>query len=173
MTFDGMLSPVSERLAKFAGRDLVISFWVALLVATLASAVPPPYRVPVGALAHLAVAAVWFGYPLAVFHCFAPAPVRWVGVIVVVVGVASAFPLVMVSESSPNEPLWSVIIFALIWLPFAAAAYALRRGERHSFGKPRTNPVVAAFAFFALPILGGFVHSRVKAALGDDVELKK
>lgn len=156
----------SEQFRELSERSVLVAFWGAFLVCAVASAVPPPYGYVAGALTQFALLVVWMGYSLAVYWCLSPHRFRAAWLVLLALGPLVAAALAQLTQDLESAGLWSLLIAPLFVAPFGAAARALRAGERKSLGQARTNVFVAGFAFFALPFLAGFIHSRVRAAIG-------
>lgn len=156
---------ISEWLERASERSVLTAFWGLILLCAVATAVPRPYWYVAGGLTQLALLVLWVGYSLTVFSRFITHRFKAAGIALLAFGPIVGGTLALITENCESAALWSLLGLVLFLTPFGAAAHALQVGERKSFGQVRTSLFVASVAFFVLPFFGGFIHSRVRAAI--------
>jgi multisubunit Na+/H+ antiporter MnhG subunit len=159
------LSIVARKLASISERNILFAFWGAFALAAATTVLQQPWLRVVNGIAQGALAFVWLGYPLAVFHCFAAPRIRTAGALILMGAVALALVLNIRGTAAASSDVLAAAIFVLILAPFAAAAHALQSGERRANGRPGTNIFLSTLEFIALPFFGALVHSRVRNAI--------
>lgn len=80
-------------LASFSGRSLLTAFWVTFVAAGLGAMLPAPVSTLTGGVAHLVLASIWIGYPIALLYCFAGPKERVVGVSMMTCGAVIGYAL--------------------------------------------------------------------------------
>jgi hypothetical protein len=155
-------------LASLSGRSLLVAFWMAFIVSALATALPVPASGVFAAVGQFVLAIIWLGYPIGLFHCFAARKVRIVGVPVMTCGVLIGYVLSVFVYDKGGELARSTVApllgAAFIFAPFIAGAHALKEGEKRAKLSHTANVVLTAFALFAFPFFGAYVHERFRRA---------
>jgi hypothetical protein len=154
--FNAPLSPIAYVLASVRERCVMTVFWAALLLPIGVALLYPSSGTRISVAIGLgAVAVLWVGYPIAVFHCFTNSEKRNVGVILLVLAVAMSLAA---TNGAKNRLTPSTAT-----TPFISRA--LQRVERQMFGNDRLNVVLTVIALLFFGFFGAYVHTRVRAGI--------
>lgn len=161
--------PIASRLAVVRGGCVIAAFWGAFVLAACSALLPPGVGRMASSVAQSVLAAIWVGYPLAVFYCLAGRRIRTVGVVSLSFGAVAGIALDSIAGANRLGNSAAVIGSLLLISPFVAGAYALKIREEQRNGRRGSSVVLTTLAFLALPFFGAYVQTRVKAALAEAV----
>lgn len=151
-------------LTSISGKTLLVAFWAAFLVASVAAGLPEPISTVVGGTAQLVLVIIWIGYPIALLHCLSGHRVQRIGVPLIACGALVGYGLSVLLYDE-NGDFWRSTVApllgaVLLFAPFAAGAYALWSGEKAANLPHARHLVATALALFALPFFGAYSHKR-------------
>lgn len=154
-----------SRLALASGNELLIAFWAAFLLASVAAVLPEPFSTLLGVIGQSALTVIWIGYPIAVLYLLSGHRMRTIGVPLLVcsamVGIAMSILSFDRNGNFWNDDVAPLLGAALFFLPFVAGAYALKNGEKAAGLAAGKNLVATTLALFAIPFLAPYIHKRV------------
>lgn len=157
-----------SRFASTTGNELLIAFWTAFLLASVAAALPEPLSTVLSVIGQSALAVIWIGYPIALLHLLSGNRMRTIGVPLIACGTVVGIAISILTFDR-NGNLWNdnvapLLGAALFFVPFVTGAQALKSGEKAAGLTPTRNLVATALALFALPFLAPYVHKRFSLA---------
>ena len=154
-------------LSSVSGPQLLFALWIAIVASELPRVLHMPGSAITNEIGELVLGIVWFGYPILVFRCFTESRMGTAVIAALIVGLLLAAILTrFTADQTADSPWVSVVTAAFVVSLFAAGAYGLRRGEKKGLVRySHTNALVAISSFIVLPLLGSFIHARVRRAL--------
>jgi hypothetical protein len=144
---------------------ILIVVWVAIAVTASISFLQAPWRTQAVFVVEAFLGLIWFGYPILVCWFFGGRVSKLVGAPMLAIGVISAAWLAAHKVKYADAPWLSILLLIFVAAPFLAGALALRRAERQAFEGRRTNILVGCLSLLALPLLGGYFHTKVRRVI--------